>query len=218
MVRSETIWAQNRRALVYRPEGVTAETPVMCFLHGHGEAAIDGQGTQQGLGILLAHGSPALHGELGLRPFARFLLVCPQLEVQREWSAADAADVRNLVEQVAERHGARQGRKVLTGFSFGGSGVFTFAALQPDYWTALWPVAPARYSPPPADRPVLIHYGRPDRRCPPLTSPPFQGDGSTRIHKVLLDGIPPSSHGHSQTCIAAYLDPDAHAWVERVLD
>ncbi len=51
-----------------------------------------------------------------------------------------------------EQHAGDARRAYLTGFSFGGNGVFDLALLQPDTWAALWAVDPTR---PPANDPCV---------------------------------------------------------------
>jgi len=52
--------------------------------------------------------------------------------------------VRALIDQVRTTHAVDASRIYLTGFSYGGNGVFDLALAQPDLWTALWAVDPTR--------------------------------------------------------------------------
>src|SRR5699024_234725 len=64
-----------------------------------------------------------------------------------------------IVTEVQILGGGDPTRTYLTGFSFGGNGVFDLALAQPGLWAALWPVDPTR--PPPQDplRPVWLSIG-----------------------------------------------------------
>jgi poly(3-hydroxybutyrate) depolymerase len=52
--------------------------------------------------------------------------------------------VRQIVLDEAERYACDPRRLYLTGFSFGGNGVFDLALAQTAMWAALWPVDPTR--------------------------------------------------------------------------
>jgi dienelactone hydrolase len=226
MIRTPMFWAGDRQALVYTPAQLGAATPVLCFLHGAGEAAREQRGSPivNDVCAVLAYGSPPFHCELNRPPFNQFVVICPQLEYQREWNQADAGEVQALVQQVIELHqGWNPQSKVVTGFSFGGAGVLVFANSPGTPWTALWLVAPRNRNEPiqaaqiPAVGPIYLQYGQPDRTSRPPPRPLFVGNGATRIYRDdLLSNVTQTPRGHTQTCIAAYLDPEAHVWLHRV--
>ena len=126
--------------------------PVLCFLHGYGEAAplpLDR--------ALTLHGphrpdTPAFVQE-------QFLIVAPQLPVGGDLWHRYASEVRNLVERLIETHRADAQRVYLTGFSFGGNGVFDLALLQPGFWRALWPVDPTRVPASDPRLPIWLSFG-----------------------------------------------------------
>jgi predicted esterase len=227
MRRQEMEWSNDLDALVYCPEG---EPPnwTICFLHGIGEAAMGEQDDRQDLRWTLAKNcSPALHCEVSSGLFDRFLVVCPQLGTRREWEPSDAAAVLQLINQACQRFElARRDNIVLTGFSIGGAGVFELANATPDKWVALWPIAPAitKTTPlPPSHLPVFLQYGRPDQRVEMQTVQDFIATWASLpnpelrvVRDPLLPNVLPSRFGHSQTCMAAYLDPDVHAWLNRM--
>lgn len=119
--------------------------PVLVFLHGYDEGA-----------PMDIHRALTLHGPL--RPGnpavarSRFVIVAPQLPVRGDLWLRSADGVREIVAQVQAEHGGDPARTYLTGFSFGGNGVFDLANAQPGTWAALWPVDPTR---PPAREPGL---------------------------------------------------------------
>lgn len=135
------------------PEG----WPVLFFLHGYDEAHpldLSSGATRHGP---LKRGNPS-------SVVARFLIVAPQLpragDIWRDHSDA----VREIVTTAESEHTTDSSRRYLTGFSFGGNGVFDLALAQPDLWTAAWPVDPTRV--PPADLriPVWLSLGQLSRR------------------------------------------------------
>jgi predicted peptidase len=74
----------------------------------------------------------------------RFIIVAPQLPVAGDnWHTKSAA-IRQLVTTVQTEFRGNPNRTYLTGFSFGGNGVFDIAIAQPDLWAALWAVDPTR--------------------------------------------------------------------------
>lgn len=126
--------------------------PVLCFLHGYGEAASNAG--EEGLtrhGPLWA-GAPASVAR-------RFLIVVPQLPIAGDLWHRHAGEVRRCVKESIERHEGDPRRAYLTGFSFGGNGVFDLALLQPDFWAALWAVDPTRVPPHALPAPLWLSFG-----------------------------------------------------------
>jgi hypothetical protein len=76
------------------------------------------------------------------RVIDEFVVIAPQLPFAGDIWHRYAGEVRAVIDAAVERHGGDARRRYLTGFSFGGNGVFDLALLQPDFWAALWPVDP----------------------------------------------------------------------------
>lgn len=134
--------------------------PVLCFLHGSGEAA-----------PMPIERALTLHGPLRPQsaPIAtsRFVLVAPQLPVAGDRWHRFAGDVQRIVEAVRRAHSGDAGRTYLGGFSYGGNGVFDLALEQPGRWAALWPVDPTRAPAQDPGIPVWLSIGeaaRPRKR------------------------------------------------------
>jgi predicted peptidase len=145
------------RSLLSLPEdGGAGPRPVLCFLHGYDEAA-----------PLDIHPALTLHGPLrpGNPPVVRdFIVVAPQLPRAGDHWAHHAGDVRAIVRSVRQEHGGDARRTYLTGFSFGGNGVFDLALLQPGEWAALWSVDPTRVPRQDPGAPVWLSIGGIARR------------------------------------------------------
>jgi predicted peptidase len=130
--------------------------PLLCFLHGYDE------------------GSPApirealtRHGPLNpARPSVaeEFIILAPQLPLRGDlWhDYADAVD--EIVEQVSAVHQIDPGHRFLTGFSFGGNGVFDLALERRDFWAALWAVDPTRVPEEDPGCPMWLSSGEVSRR------------------------------------------------------
>jgi predicted esterase len=159
-------WTKGADCFVFLPstrrDGVDQKHPVLCFLHGVGEALNGGS-----LEGVAAHQSPAWHADNRSALTAPFLTVCPQRRDAGRWTAVDAKNLHSLLDRVIEQHNGNDNRVFLTGFSYGGDGVFWFADYdRGDRFRKLWAVDPtlsplaSKPAPvPPPECPILIHYG-----------------------------------------------------------
>ena len=99
---------------------VADESPsLLCFLHGYDEGAP--------LDIVAAL---SRHGPLRSLYNESFVIVAPQLPVRGDIWNRYAATVRQIVLDEAERYACDLRRLYLTGFSFGGNGVFDLSFAQ----------------------------------------------------------------------------------------
>jgi predicted peptidase len=111
--------------------------PLLCFLHGYDEGA-----PLDIFNALRRHGpfrslNPSTYKD-------RFVIVAPQLPVRGDLWNRYADPVRQIVLDEAKRFACDLRRLYLTGFSFGGNGVFDLSFAQARMWAALWPVDPTR--------------------------------------------------------------------------
>ncbi len=222
----------NLRYRLYLPpafgEQPEKRWPVLCFLHGAGEAARTGDGKEQGIEKLEEHGSPAWHAAINSPLVQDFIVVCPQRPERGRWTPSDDLDeVERILAKVYEEFQGDRTRTCLTGFSYGAEGVFEFAAKsQPDRWYALWPVDDAGQKPRSECnvRRIWLHYGN-------WENINRQTDHQTQTCKnlVLRDAAPFQAtlapgdlrytdyrkyeYGHSATCAAAYADWRVYAWL-----
>ena len=134
--------------VIRRSRSASRRPPVLCFLHGHDE------------------GAPAplveamtRHGPLAPAASARadeFLIVAPQLPVRGDHWLQHAEEVWEIAFDAARRFDGDRRALCLTGFSFGGNGVFDLARARPDGWAALWSVEPTRNPPARLQAPLRI--------------------------------------------------------------
>jgi acetyl esterase/lipase len=185
------------------PPGEAA--PVLCFLHGYDEGA-----------PMPIHQALTRHGPLraSSAPLARerFIVMAPQLPVRGDPWHRHADAVLQIVRQVQSLHGGDPERTCLTGFSFGGNGVFDLALAQRDAWAALWAVDPTRVPLRDPGLPVWLSAGEITR---------YQADGFVRR----LESWPPMGEepgdrvyldegaDHVGSATLAYADERIYHWL-----
>jgi predicted peptidase len=130
----------------------SAVHPVLFFLHGYDE------GAPTSIEEALTRHGP-LRPENAVRPMDSFVIVAPQLPTRGDLWNHHADSVRVILRRVHEEYSGDPRRSYLTGFSFGGNGVFDLALLQPDTWAALWAVDPTRIPLRDPNRPVWLSFG-----------------------------------------------------------
>jgi len=195
------------RSLVSLPErGDAAPKPVLCFLHGYDEGA-----PAEIRRALTLHG-PLRPGS-ALAATRELIVVAPQLPQQGDLWHRHAADVLRIVRSVRAEYGGDARRSYLTGFSFGGNGVFDLAVEQPDEWAALWSVDPTRVPRQDPGRPVWLSIGGVARRLKAtfvdaLRLHPAAGEaphGSRIVEDEGQDHVGSATH--------AYRDARIYAWL-----
>jgi predicted peptidase len=134
--------------------------PVLCFLHGYDEGA-----------PMPIRKALTIHGPLnpGNPEQVRqtFIVLAPQMPSKGDRWYRFAEAVRDIVAQVQKHHDGDRTRTYLTGFSFGGNGVFDLALSQADLWAALWPVDLTRVPQADPQWPIWISIGEVTRRATP---------------------------------------------------
>jgi predicted peptidase len=205
------------RSLIYVPD-TPGPHPVLCFLHGAGEAAADRDGRQQRpLTQVLLHRSPGWHAENATPFVSRFLVICPQLGRTRRWEPTDAEWVDALVSNAINDYGGDASRLALTGFSLGGEGVFQLASASRYRWPAIWAVDPALQRMPPKlahDVRVWVHYGndQPGGENMPAFAKEFgleSFSGNRSAHRIEAA----LQEDHVGTCVAAYAAAHVYDWL-----
>jgi hypothetical protein len=194
------------RYLLSRPSAASATSrPVLVFLHGYDEGA-----------PMDIHQALTLHGPLRTDNPAvareAFIVVAPQLPVRGDYWLRSADAVRDVVRQVQAEHGGDPARTYLTGFSFGGNGVFDLALAQPDLWAALWSVDPTRVPRRDPGLPVWLSSGAISRRLQAVFNAALRlehADADPSGDRVYTD----EGMDHVGTATLAYRDERIYRWL-----
>lgn len=179
--------------------------PVLFFLHGLDEGAPSPP-----------RDALSKHGPFAPMSFDRasrdFIIIAPQLPTRGDVWALYKDEASVIVDRLNERHALDRHRLYLTGFSFGGNGVFDLAAEAPGMWAALWPVDPTRPPETDPDLPVWLSSGEISRRMQDafieaLGLEPAKEEKSG--DKCWFDyGV-----SHVETARRAYADDRIYAWL-----
>jgi hypothetical protein len=184
---------------------MSSSPPLLCFLHGYGEAA-----------PLDIFDALTMHGPLRAgNPAAavdRFVIVAPQLPLAGDLWYRHSPAVHDIVSRESQQHGCDVQRWYLTGFSFGGNGVFDLALAQPDTWAALWAVDPTRVPERDIARPLWLSFEEIARHqfsafIARLSLEPAD-ETLTRDHVWTDDG-----ENHVRTAALAYGNERAYDWL-----
>ncbi len=178
--------------------------PVLCFLHGYDE----GRPTPLVDGV-------TRHGPLRADASAlgeAFVVVAPQLPACGDLWHVFGDDVLNIVMAACEWFDADPHRIFLTGFSFGGNGVFDLGLAHDGFWSALWAVDPTRVPDRALEQPVWLTVGEVARRravpmIAALQARPFAADPSQR--RLYLD----EGESHVGSATRAYRDDRIYEWL-----
>lgn len=187
------------------PAPASGAWPLLCFLHGYDE------GAPLPIGEALTRHGP-LAPTAAPEATAEFVVLAPQLPARGDLWLRYAAVVRELVLQVQALHPADPARAFLTGFSYGGNGVFDLALAQPGLWAALWPVDPTRVPRADPRLPVWLSSGEISRHAAQSftrrlgLAPPRGAVPGDRIYRD--DG-----QDHVGTARLAYADERIYRWL-----
>ena len=223
------------RYLLYLPAAFDELTdrrwPVLCFLHGRGEAASSSEGAPQPIEMLFSHGSPPWHCSINSPLTRDFIVLSPQLPVQRPWERRDLAEITAMLRTIYRDFRGDRERTFLTGFSLGGRGTFDFAAWTAEAvvgkerdtirWAALCPVDDAATEPRTecSTQRVWLHFGTWKPEPQKLTAQnlklrevPLFRPGACNADRQYTD-YAGAGCGHCPTCVAAYADPRVYEWL-----
>lgn len=187
------------------PALLAGALPLLCFLHGYDEGA-----PMQIRKALTRHG-PLMAGVP--RVTDRFIIVAPQLPARGDFWHRHADAVREIVEQLRAQHRGHPRQTFLTGFSFGGNGVFDLALQQPGFWTAVWSVDPTRVPEADPGCPVWFSFGEISR-----------ARAKAFIERLALQSVPKDAEprdrvyddqgeDHVGTARLAYRDDRIYRWL-----
>ncbi len=152
--------ADGYQYLLYIPQGYNAAKaerwPLLIFLHGSGE-----RGTE--INLVKVHGPPKI---VANDPAFPFIVISPQLPADQRW---DPAKLDNMLDDAQKKLRVDTTRIYLTGLSLGGMGAWDWAAIRPDRFAAIAPVA-ARADTAVAcklkDMPIWVFHGDSDPVVP----------------------------------------------------
>jgi predicted peptidase len=204
MATLQTVTSSPLNYLLSLPEREgKGDRPLLCFLHGYDEGAPMPIGQALTLRGPLQAGNPE-------RIRRDFIIVAPQLPYCGDAWMRFADAVRQIVHSVQEQHGADPARSYLTGFSFGGNGVFDLGSSQPDLWAALWAVDPTR-APSQLQRPVWVSIGEVARSRAPdfVRRLKLQPETDIENDRVYVD----RGEDHVGCATAAYGSEEPYAWL-----
>jgi predicted peptidase len=203
--------ANGLRYLLSHPvDAAERALPLLCFLHGYDEAvplALENGVTRHG----------PLRKSSARLALTEFIFVAPQLPHAGDVWHRYAADVAAVVDRVASELPVQSQRRYLTGFSFGGNGVFALGAVQPDLWAALWAVDPTRVPRDPVVLPIWLSIGQAARvnasafiRTLHLADANRLTDRDLRDQKgVFVD----EGYNHADSATHAYADDRIYLWL-----
>lgn len=164
--------------------------PLLIFLHGSGEAGTD-------LAKVKIHGPPKLVEQ---RPDFPFIVASPQIPDAA--TGFDPVQLDALLDELLERLPVDPDRVYLTGLSLGGEWTYAWAALRPERFAAIAPVA-GNWTPEVACRlanvPVWAFHGANDDVVP------LAGD------RAMVDEIN-ACGGHAR--LTVYPDTGHDSWTE----
>ena len=143
---------------------------------------------------------------------AEFIVVAPQLPTRGDVWYRYRQAVDEIVHQVREVYQVDTERMYLTGFSFGGNGVFDLALKQSEHWAALWPVDPTCVPQEDPGRPVWLSSGQISRGSERafVEGLKLQRSGEyAGSDRVYLD----RGHDHAGTAKHAYQDEAIYRWL-----
>jgi predicted peptidase len=147
------------RVYVPKNRNPKKKLPVMLFLHGNGVNGTDNQRQVQGMDQIV-YKNP---------DFFNFIIVFPQARPNTIWIGDQTAQALKALDQTVEEFNGDSKRLYLSGFSMGGYGTWTTAALYQNKFAALVPVAGGIV--PPFQIPALLKKTFPPEIVTILDSP-----------------------------------------------
>ncbi|MFL6513443.1 MAG: hypothetical protein ACJ8M1_00290 [Chthoniobacterales bacterium] len=181
------------------------DRPLLVFLHGYDE----GPPTDI-LPASTRHGPLRSGYETSL--FGDMLIVAPQMPARGDIWIDYGKELADLVRQLQRHADADRRRTYLTGFSFGGNGVFDIALHKPELWAALWAVDPTRVPPRRPAQPVWLSFGEIARRYKDelINALSLQPAASANTGDYLFED---TGLDHVGSARLAYGDPRPYAWL-----
>jgi predicted peptidase len=142
-VRASKEGSQEFKFRIYVPKGVepNQKMGVMLYLHGADERGSDNENQLSAPAPLIINNPNNF----------RFIIVFPQCPAGRFWDKEMIERAMAQLDQTVREFSANEGRLYLAGFSLGGYGVWTTAAMYPGKFAAIIPMS-GRVLPRPGER------------------------------------------------------------------
>lgn len=180
--------------------------PILVFLHGYDEGpptdVVEGMTRH---GPLRPENPPVATRD--------FLVIAPQMPQRGDLWRKHAAALQHIVREAADRYHGDLARVHLTGFSFGGNGVFDLALEATDFWRSLWAVDPTRVPARDPGLPVILSSGEISRR---------RARAFIDVLKLEIEDQPVSERtyfdaglDHVATAARAYGSEHAYTWLKQ---
>lgn len=119
--------------VLYEPENMQKDLPMIVFLHGAGER---GKGTNDWLELVKKNAIPKYISQGKELPA---IVLCPQCPLEFVWNNI-VVSLKALIDNVAKEYGIPQKRISITGLSMGGFGTWEMALTYPETFNAFAPV------------------------------------------------------------------------------
>lgn len=116
--------------MLYIPENISVELPLLVYLHGAGERGDKLEHVER-------HGVPYLIKNENVEIPA--VVLCPQCPAQFVWNNI-VTDVKLLIDKVTENYRIKKDRICITGSSMGGYGTWEMGITYPNFFSAIAPV------------------------------------------------------------------------------
>jgi predicted peptidase len=142
-VRTMNEGSRELKFRIYVPKGVepSHKMAVMLYLHGSDERGNDNESQLSGLAPLIIDNPK----------YFRFIIVFPQCPAGRFWDKEMIERAMAELDQTVKEFSIAESRLDLAGFSLGGYGVWTAAAMYPGKFAAIVPMS-GRVLPRPTER------------------------------------------------------------------
>jgi len=142
-VRTTNVYSEQFKFRIYIPKDVKPGEglPAMLYLHGSDERGEDNQGQLSGPSPQILANPNNFH----------FIIVFPQCPAVQFWNKDVIGVAMAELDQTVKEFNGDESRLYLAGFSLGGYGVWTTAAMYPGKFAAIVPMS-GRVLPRPAER------------------------------------------------------------------
>ncbi len=190
--------------ILYLPNEMNADLPLLIYLHGAGERGTKLEHTERhGVPYLIAHDCVEIPA----------VVLCPQCPANFVWNNI-VADVKRLIDRTVIEYGIKKDRICITGSSMGGYGTWEMGITYPDFFSAAAPVAGGGMqwrSQKLVNTPIKAYHGSLDNVVEPINSELMlknlkNAGGVAEL--CILDGF-----GHNDGIYEAYAHTDLIKWL-----